>query len=75
MVYMLLPLHKIEGQLKLRIPTMDKSCRERAHPSSYHSKLSVETSVTLKLFWIAPSVSFVGVAGRYARTAADIHRT
>lgn len=48
--------------------------KERAHPFSYHNKLSIETSVTFSPLWIALWVSFVGVAGMYACTAADNHR-
>lgn len=46
----------------------------RTHPFSHHNKLSVETSVTFRPFWIASSVLFVGTAGIYACTAADNHR-
>ena len=36
--------------------------------------MSLEISVVFKPLWIALSVSFVGVAGMYARTTANIHR-
>jgi len=72
MLYGLLPLHNQSTFQDLE--SRPQAGKERAHPFSYHNKLSIETSVTFSPLWIALWVSFVGVAGIYARTAADNHR-
>ena len=62
---------------KLRIPAHGQELQRwgETHPLSDHNKLSVETSVTFSPLWIALCVSFVGLAGTYARTTAENHRT
>ena len=60
---------------KLRERRREKGDNEVTHEFSYHNRLSVETSVTFSPLWMALWVSFVGIAGIYARTRADSRRT
>lgn len=59
-----------KGQLEAENPIRRRELEsgERTRPFSEGRKLNVETPATIKQFWIAVSVSFVGIGGHVGDT-------